>query len=99
MGQPRKSPTPFARPDWSWTKHAACKGEPITLFFGEEGERRADRELREIEAAMVCEDCPVRPECLDYAIQRPEKAGFWAGLNEDQRTSERRKRMRRANAA
>jgi WhiB family transcriptional regulator, redox-sensing transcriptional regulator len=41
----------------------------------------------------------VRNECLDYAISRPEKYGTWGGLNEDERASERRRRMRRANAA
>jgi WhiB family redox-sensing transcriptional regulator len=29
----------------------------------------------------------------------PEKYGTWGGLNEDERSSERRRRMRRANAA
>lgn len=87
------------RPDLTWQDDAACRGEDLGLFFGEEGERRHDRELREIEAAMVCGDCPVQRQCLDHAISRPEKYGFWAGLNEDERASERRRRMRRANAA
>ncbi len=43
--------------------------------------------------------CPVRGECLNYAVSRPEKYGTWGGLNEEERSSERRRRMRRANAA
>ena len=43
--------------------------------------------------------CPVQAECLTYAVSRPEKYGTWGGLNEEQRASERRRRMRRANAA
>ena len=36
---------------------------------------------------------------LNYALTRPEKYGTWGGLNEDERSAERRRRMRRANAA
>ena len=52
-----------------------------------------------IRGREVGASCPVRTECLDYAISRPEKYGTWGGLNEDERASERRRRMRRANAA
>ncbi|HEX3827166.1 MAG TPA: WhiB family transcriptional regulator, partial [Sporichthyaceae bacterium] len=38
-------------------------------------------------------------ECLNYALSRPEKYGVWGGLNEEERAAERRRRMRRANAA
>jgi len=48
---------------------------------------------------VVCASCPVRAECLNYAVSRPEKYGTWGGLNEEERASERRRRMRRANAA
>ena len=55
--------------------------------------------VRERQAKAVCAACPVRSECLGYALTRPEKYGTWGGLNEDERASERRRRMRRANAA
>ena len=58
-----------------------------------------EREIRERKAKQICMGCPVRTECLDYAVSRPEKYGTWGGLNEDERASERRRRMRRANAA
>jgi len=41
----------------------------------------------------------VQLECLNYAVSRPEKYGTWGGLNEEERSAERRRRMRRANAA
>ena len=59
----------------------------------------AEREVRERKAKTVCAACPVRAECLTYAVSRPEKYGTWGGLNEEERASERRRRMRRANAA
>ena len=53
----------------------------------------------ERKAKVVCAACPVQSECLTYAVSRPEKYGTWGGLNEEERASERRRRMRRANAA
>ncbi|WP_017596413.1 WhiB family transcriptional regulator [Nocardiopsis potens] len=85
--------------DWAWQEHAACKDEPITLFFGPPGERRVEREVRERKAKEVCAQCPVRTDCLDYAIARPEKYGTWGGLGEDERAKERRRRMRRGSRA
>ena len=63
------------------------------------GERQPERDIRERKAKAICAQCPVRAECLDYALSRPEKYGTWGGLNEDERASERRRRMRRAASA
>jgi len=87
------------RPSWAWQDTAACRGKDIVLFFGPDGERQPERENRERKAKAVCASCPVQAECLNYAVSRPEKYGTWGGLNEDERASERRRRMRRANAA
>jgi WhiB family redox-sensing transcriptional regulator len=81
-------------PDWSWQDFAACSGEPLVLFFGPDGERQPERDLRERKAKAICARCPVASECLDYALSRPEKYGVWF-LNEDERASERRRRQRR----
>ena len=87
------------RPDWSWQDDAHCRGEDLVLFFGPDGEQRAEREIREAKAKRICGRCPVRSECLDYAVSRPEKYGLYGGLNEDERANERRRRMRSARAA
>jgi WhiB family transcriptional regulator, redox-sensing transcriptional regulator len=92
----RKSRT---RPDWRWQDKAACRGLDIELFFGPDGERGSEREYREWNASQVCAGCPVRSECLDYAVDRPEKYGMYGGMNEDERKAERRRRMRRPSAA
>jgi WhiB family redox-sensing transcriptional regulator len=31
-------------------------------------------------AVRICCACPVRVECLDHAIARPEREGIWGGL-------------------
>lgn len=85
------------RPDWGWQNDAQCWGEPLVLFFGPDGERQPERDRREARAKAICAQCPVRAECLNYALSRPEKYGTYGGLNEDERASERRRRMRRGN--
>jgi WhiB family transcriptional regulator, redox-sensing transcriptional regulator len=99
MSEVRRQAALMQRPSWGWQDEAACRGRDVVLFFGPDGERQPEREIRERKAKAVCTACPVRAECLTYAVSRPEKYGTWGGLNEDERSSERRRRMRRANAA
>lgn len=93
----RDIPTrPMVRESLDWQQYATCKDEPLELFFGpDRHESPEQRQSRESRAKMFCSGCPVRAECLDYSISRPEKYGTWGGLNEDERASERRRRMRR----
>ncbi|HEY0935950.1 MAG TPA: WhiB family transcriptional regulator [Trebonia sp.] len=99
MSQVRRQTAVLPRPNWGWQDAAACRGEDLMLFFGPDGERQPERDIRERKAKQVCASCPVRMDCLNYAVARPEKYGTWGGLNEDERSAERRRRMRRANAA
>jgi WhiB family transcriptional regulator, redox-sensing transcriptional regulator len=99
MSEVRRPTGLMPRPNWAWQDEAACRGKEVVLFFGPDGERQPERDIRERKAKAVCNSCPVRSECLTYAVSRPEKYGTWGGLNEDERSSERRRRMRRANAA
>lgn len=93
--QPSTRPRPRQpRPDWNWSDSALCRGEDLVLFFGPDGERQPERDIRERKAKAICAQCPVAGPCLDYALARPEKYGIWQ-LNEDERASERRRRMRR----
>lgn len=82
-------------PDLGWTERAGCRGEDIALFFGPDGERQPERDIRERKATAVCASCAVRLECLTYAMSRPEKEGVWGGLGEEKRATERRRWMRR----
>lgn len=100
---PAQPPTPrpkvTRRLDWRWQDQAACRGEDLNLFFGLEGERGDLKSDREREAKAICSGCPVRSECLEYALSSHEKSGVWGQLGEDERASERRRRMRRASMA
>jgi WhiB family redox-sensing transcriptional regulator len=97
MSEVRRQTVLLPRPNWGWQDRAACKGADVVLFFGPDGERQPERDIRERKAKALCGACPVRMECLGYADSRPEKYGTWGGLNEDERSAERRRRMRRAN--
>lgn len=61
-----------------WVRQAACRGADPAIFFPGRGES-----TREVKA--ICRGCPVRAECLTYAIQHGEWHGIWGGLSEHQR--------------
>ena len=72
--------------EWGWQWRAACRGEDTSLFYApNEPESRQDREIRERKAKAICSACPVRIECLDYALRINEPHGIWGGLSEGER--------------
>ena len=60
-------------------------------------ESRHDRAEREMSAKAICAQCPVKRDCLDYAVAIREPHGIWGGLNELERRvhAERRATLRR----
>ncbi|MGZ8613766.1 MAG: WhiB family transcriptional regulator [Actinomycetota bacterium] len=84
------------RETW-WIEHARCIGEDPELFFpiGTTGPA-IEQTARAIE---VCEECPVRNECLAWALDTCQDAGVWGGLGEEDRREVRRARRRAAAAA
>ena len=91
MSQVRRQTAVLPRPNWGWQDDAACRGEDLMLFFGPDGERQPERDIRERKAQQVCASCPVRIECLNYALRRDERYGVWGGMSERERR--RLKRM------
>ena len=85
--------------DWSigWQFRAACRGEDSSLFFAPSYfEKREEKLAREAKAKVYCAGCPVREECLEYALRIREPHGVWGGLNETERRAILRERERRA---
>lgn len=74
-----------AAPSRSWRLRAACAGEDH-LFFAAEGAGKRGCGEREIAARALCVSCPVRPDCLGFALRRTV-AGIWGGLDEKERTA------------
>jgi WhiB family redox-sensing transcriptional regulator len=85
--------------DWAngWQHLAACRGEDSTPFFAPGYfERRSEKNAREAVAKAICARCPVRPECLEFALTIREGHGVWGGLNEMERRALLRERAREA---
>lgn len=68
-----------------WSDRAECAGVDPDLFFPERGASLAA-------ARQVCAVCPVRRECLQYALDAGEMHGIWGGLSEKERRRIRRTR-------
>lgn len=91
------TPRTLKSTDTDWQVGAACTGmDPNIFFVG--GPIRSDSVLTadRSRAKAVCKQCPVRIDCLEYALANNIGHGTWGGLNEDERASLRRKRMRAA---
>ena len=70
----------------TWHLKAACRGPESLLFFPPSlPERREDRDAREAKAKMICGDCSVQRDCLDFALRVREPHGIWGGLTEAER--------------
>jgi WhiB family redox-sensing transcriptional regulator len=74
--------------DYSWRKNALCKDTDPELFFpvGNTGQAL----LQITEAKRVCEECTVKQECLDFALETNQDCGIWGGTSEDERRQIRR---------
>lgn len=74
--------------DGRWMKDAYCAGIDTELFFPEQGEQ--------IEPLIVkmCEFCPVRKECIDYALKY-NLEGIWGGMGKRSRERYRGRRKAR----
>lgn len=75
------------RPDWFDV--APCRGVNPAVFVpnGDDPELFAA-------ARKFCDGCPLKAECLDYALSTPGIAhGMWGGTTEKQRRSIKRARQ------
>jgi WhiB family redox-sensing transcriptional regulator len=65
-----------------WVDRAACRDDDTAIYFPDRGDASALTLARE-----RCAACPVRAECLDYALGFPagELQGVWGGLSQRER--------------
>jgi WhiB family redox-sensing transcriptional regulator len=68
-----------------WHKRAACKGE-TDFFFS------YDEEMVE-QARAICQECPVRQECLETALADANLYGVWGGYTKAERRRLRRRQV------
>ena len=68
-----------------WYNRGLCKNYPTKLFY--QYDAKKDRL-----AKTICNLCPVRTDCLQYALDN-EETGVWGGLNDADRTRLVRKNL------
>jgi Transcription factor WhiB len=73
----------------NWMSEASCKGKTHVMFPKEH------KDITYIvDARALCAECPVQPQCLEYALEFPaaDMHGVWAGLTSRQLAAEQRRR-------
>ena len=68
----------------AWMRRAACAGVEVDVFFP--GPRASGEQAR-----RLCATCPVRAECLAFAVDDRTTVGIWGGTDENERRRLRRK--------
>ena len=76
-----------------WQQLAACRDTDPELFFPEVDDYTAPETAAQLfAAAKVCVSCPVRRECLTYAVDSGQSFGIWAGRTPSELRAIRRQR-------
>jgi WhiB family redox-sensing transcriptional regulator len=63
-----------------WMRGASCLEMDGDLWFPEVGNWAHGRQ-----AIAICQECPVREQCLEMALRERIKFGIWGGLLPSQR--------------
>ncbi len=66
-----------------WMLDALCAQVGTEMFFPDKGGSSKD-------AKRICDACPVRQQCLEYALANAENYGIWGGMSERERRALRR---------
>jgi WhiB family redox-sensing transcriptional regulator len=75
-----------------WFDDAACRDANTAVFFP-----RSDAHTDEAKA--ICATCPVREECLEFALETRQPEGVWGGLTPIERHRVIRRRQKAARKA
>jgi WhiB family redox-sensing transcriptional regulator len=66
-------------------QHCIAAGEEISTFYPSTGQHTLTRR-----AKALCKPCPVRQQCLDYALKYHENEGTWGGFTVNERKAIKR---------
>lgn len=85
----RRTPTSL-RPEQPestlWHELARCRTASQAvkkLFYAPLREIKTQRRIRENKAKEFCSTCPVKGECLNYAVEHGITTGIWGGVREE----------------
>lgn len=80
-----------------WREDAACAGMDTELWFPARAYPKGAELKRVWKAQEVCVSCPVRLECLTFALRTGQR-GIWGGMTEEQRRRSKLCKRLRADA-
>jgi WhiB family redox-sensing transcriptional regulator len=71
--------------DGAWRDEALCREKGNALFFAQirRGESQVVIQQKVADAQKLCLRCPVRLNCLNYAIKSLMRHGVWGGVQFD----------------
>ena len=78
----------YAHPTGPWVADGLCAEVDSELFYPPANAAAHD-------AKSICARCPVRTECLTYALEAGERWGVWGGMT----PTERKRLMKKGTAA
>jgi len=64
--------------DLTWMADGHCRHYPPAAFFPNDG-------VGVTEARKICAECPVKSDCLEYALVNRIEHGVWGGCSERER--------------
>ena len=64
----------------AWMAEGICATIDPDFWFPERG-----KWTQSAEAQAICHTCPVREQCLDYAVEHKERWGVWGGVSSTKR--------------
>jgi WhiB family redox-sensing transcriptional regulator len=77
----------------TWAVDALCKGKPQEWWYPENFNSAPNRK-NVARAKLHCQVCPVKKQCLEYAMEHNEEHGVWGGLTPTERGNSRSYRNR-----
>ena len=76
-------------PGWDWLQLAACRHADPELFFPLSASGPFLDQITQ--AKVICAGCPVRRQCLAFALGTRQDHGVWGGMSEEERRPRARK--------
>lgn len=75
---PYENTAPSAETPANWRDNAACANTDPDAFFPQKSRSGND-------AKRVCATCPVREQCLQWALENNMRFGIWGGMTDNER--------------
>ena len=70
-------------PGWDWRLLAASRHADPELFFPVSASGPSLDQITQAKA--ICAGCPVRQQCLAFALNTRQNHGVWGGMSEEER--------------